>query len=1206
MSKALNSDEYKQTAKKIGEQVTLGDIEHLYLNNDVFMESLVSESHTVWTLLPDLTPSRAAIDTPLGMVQLFSEVLVNACDATVKTLREGYTPGPLSITFQNPYVSVRNEGFPMLVKQGKDGMWDPERAVTKMRTGTNFGKVRFGGGKNGYGFKVLFLYAKYLRLYIQDTIHEMTYEQVFEGPYKIGAPDPRPYDGDVSSTEVTFAPDFSRFPNYIGEAYEDEVEDYYRCLAAVASLSCKTPVYFNDVFLDYSSIVDYSLIYFDASLARKIFYVWPEGAQPEHAPDGSQYCTDGTLPIVELVIVDNNPINNVPAKKFGITNSILNTEGGIHVDAVFNEICPRICDYVNGKVRVKNGEVTADGKSKDGFLNINQSHVKNALNVIISVRVMNPFFNGQSKTALTSYQTEDKSHRSMQIGIPESMIDEICKEFTSIAHLKGSVESSLLKPLESLNGKKTLDCGKLELGRDAQWAGGPKSEQCVLIIYEGKSAGQYIEWLRSQDPEGMKKFGVLATNGKIKNISGITPETVKKLATNKFFMEFKKMTNIREKVDYTIPKNRKTLRYGVLLYAGDSDVDGIHICSLFLNLLNVLYSTFLASGYVMTFRTKIIQVKSKSGKTKKSFYELSSYREWEKTVNVNNWKISYFKGLASSGKEDAKEDWKTMFTVQAVYDKQAHYYIDLFFNKKLERELFEIRRRMIDEYRRDFVPPRILTDESGSRQQNISDYIRHEYITYCDATLTRHMYARDGLNVARRKAIAASDKRWKGWTTDEKARVSAFSGYIIDTMHYHHGESLSGVCVRMAQVIVGMTNINYFIGKGQFGSRVKGGSDHGSVRYIHMKPNAWFLKHMFNRKDKPLLVYVIEEGQKAEPTHYLPPIPLGIVQGYDQVMCGYRAYCPPHHLLEVAEWLINVLYGADPEKEPLPQPFFRGFIGIQKIVDRRKQSSTICNVLDDEGYEVEDDEGNVEQVTCTEITGRHFLLLKGLIRNIEGNNLTVYELPPGVWTETFEKTLEKKLADKKISAYYRDDGYTPDRPVIRIEGIVPKRDPEAKTLKKEDFPLQKTCPLNLMKVLDDNGKVLEFEGLREALIDFLEWRLPYFEKLRLHLIEKYDAQHKLCMEKVEYLKAVVEKRLIIVDRKKKAILADVEKLGLNPDLYGFTKFYDVETIREYSEAAEKVQKKLNKYMNTTDKTMMIRRLERLCSAYIDEYGDDRR
>lgn len=1197
MAKQLNSSEYKETAKRVGQQITLDEITHMYKSYDMFMESIVCEGRTVWTLLSDLTPGRAVIETPLGMVQLFSEVLVNACDAVVKTLREGYIPGPIRISFQNPYIVVRNEGFPMLVKKGEDGMWDPERAVTKTKTGTNFGKVRFGGGKNGYGFKVLFLFAKYLRLYIQDTIHELTYEQLFEGPYKIGAPDPQPYDGDVSSTEVTFAPDFTLFPQYPGDAYEDAVEDHYRCLAAVASLSCKTPVYFNDTFLDYSSIIDYSLIYFDESLVRKIFYVWPEGAEPEKRDDGTEYCVDGTLPTVELAIIDNNPAKNVPAKKFGITNSILNSEGGIHVDAVFSEVSSKICEYVNGNVRAKDG---------DGFFNINASHVKNALHVIVSVRLMNPRFNAQSKTALTSYETADKSEKTLPIGIPESIIEEICKEFTSIDHLRGSVQASLLKPLSDLNGKKTGNCGKLDLGHDAHWAGTADSDKAVLIIYEGKSAGQYVEWLRAQDPEGIKKFGLIATNGKIKNISGVTPETIKKLAKNKFFQEFKRMTNIRENVDYTIPRNRKTLRYAVILYAGDSDVDGIHICSLFLNLLNVLYPTLLSSGYVMTFRTKILSAKSKSGKTKKTFYELSSYREWAATVNLNNWTIDYFKGLASSGKKDAAEDWQTMFSVQAVYDRLAHYYIDLFFNKKLERELFDIRRQMIHDYDRNSIPPKIEADETGARYQNISDYICNEYITYCDATLSRHMYARDGLNTTRRKAIAASDKRWKWWTTDTKARVSAFSGYIVDTMHYHHGESLSGVCVRMSQVIVGTTNINYFIGKGQFGSRVKGGSDHGSVRYIHLKPNAWFLQLMFSRKEKPLLEYVIEEGKKAEPKFYLPPVPLGIVQGYDHVMCGYRSYSPPHHLLDVAEWYINVLLGADPRKEELPNAFFRGFIGTQKVVDRRKENSTIYDVLDDEGHEVVDDEGNVQQVTHTETNGRHFLLLEGIIRNIEGNNLTVYELPPGLWTETFEKNLEKKLEDGKIKNYYRDDGYTPDRPVIRVEGIVPKGDPKRKDLKKDDFTVQKAYPLNLMKVLGDDGKVISFDGLRDALLDFLEWRLPYFEKLRLLLLEKYSTEYKICNEKVEYVRAVVEKRLNIVDRKKKDILADIERLNLNKELYGFTRFYDVETIREYEQAAETARRKQSKYESTTDKAMMVRRLEKVCDGYIAKYGDDRR
>lgn len=1197
MSKVLNSSEYKETARHVGQQVTLGEIEHMYQNYDMFMESIVSETRAVWTISPDIMPGRAVIETPPGMVQLFSEVLVNACDAVVKTLREGYIPGPISVTFDNPYVIVRNEGFPMLVKKGDDGMWDPERAVTKTKTGTNFGKVRFGGGKNGYGFKVLFLFSKYLRLFIQDTIHELTYEQVFQGPTDIGEPKTEAYDGDISSTEITFCPDFSRFPHYDGEAYDDRVEDYYRCLATVASLSCKTPVYFNDVLLDYSSIIDYSMIYFDEKLGRKIFSVWPEGSEVERRDDGTEYCVDGTLPTIELIIVDNYPGDRLAGKQFGITNSILNPEGGVHVDGVFSEISKQICDYVNGDNSSK-----ADGT----FFRINASHIKNAINVIVSVRLMNPMFNGQSKTALVSYELNDKKMSSLSIGIPQSIIQEICEEFTSIAHLKGSVESSLLKPLADLNGKKTSDCGKLDNGKDAGWAGTKDSFRSVLLIFEGKSAGKYIDWLRAQDPDGTKRFGTLATGGKIKNISGITPKTVNKLKNNSFFKEFKKMLNIRENTDYTIAKNREQLRYGMILYAGDSDVDGIHICSLFFNLLNTLYPTFLASGYVNTFRTKILKATSKSGKTVKSFYEQASYRQWADTVNINNWRISYFKGLASSGKEDAKEDYETMFAVQAVYDDAAHYYIDLFFNKKLERSEFEVKKSMIRDYDRDSIPPPIEMEEDGSRFQNISDYIQYEYVTYCDATLSRHMYARDGLNVARRKTIAASRKRWANWTKSELARVSAFSGYIVDKMHYHHGESLSGVIVRMTQEIVGHTNINYFIGDGQFGSRDEGGSDHGSVRYIHMRPNSWFLQHMFNKKDDPLLEYVKEEGKPAEPTFYLPPVPLGVIQGYDSLMCGWRGYSPPHHMISVCIWLINVLRGADPLEEKVPEPFFRGFIGTQKVVDRRKETTTIYNIIDEEGCEVIDDEGNAKQLTSVEISGRHYLQAEGIIKRIEGNNLTVYELPPCMWTKTFKAGLEKKLKEKKIKNYYEDTGYTPDRPIIRVEGIVPKGDPKRTKLEKDDFTVQKCYPLNLMKVLGEDGKIIEFDDVRAALIDFLDWRLPYFEKLRLMMVDKYNEEYKLCLEKHDYMTAVINHKLVIVDRKKADILGSIRELGLNESLYGFSKTYDIETANKYEAESRRYEEKVAKYEALTDSDMMIKRLEKLQEDYIKFHGDDRR
>ena len=103
----------------------------------------------------------------------------------------------------------------------------------------------------------------------------------------------------------------------------------------------------------------------------------------------------------------------------------------------------------------------------------------------------------------------------------------------------------------------------------------------------------------------------------------------------------------------------------------------------------------------------------------------------------------------------------------------------------------------------------------------------------------------------------------------KEIRVAQLAGYVGETANYHHGEkSLQDAIIGMAQNYIGSNNINLLMPNGQFGTRLQGGKDAASPRYIHTELNKLTLS-IFNKDDLPILNYLNDDGDMIEPEFYL-------------------------------------------------------------------------------------------------------------------------------------------------------------------------------------------------------------------------------------------------------------------------------------------------------------------------------------------------
>lgn len=170
-------------------------------------------------------------------------------------------------------------------------------------------------------------------------------------------------------------------------------------------------------------------------------------------------------------------------------------------------------------------------------------------------------------------------------------------------------------------------------------------------------------------------------------------------------------------------------------------------------------------------------------------------------------------------------------------------------------------RRLVSEITFNYTQPGTYLDHN-TREIPIRDFINKELVLFSMADNIRSIPSVvDGFKPGQRKVLFGCFKR----NLKSEAKVAQLVGYISEATAYHHGEqSLAGTIVGMAQHFVGNNNINPLMPNGQFGTRLQGGKDHASPRYIFTSL-APITRKIFRKEDDEVLNYLNDDGQSIEP-----------------------------------------------------------------------------------------------------------------------------------------------------------------------------------------------------------------------------------------------------------------------------------------------------------------------------------------------------
>jgi DNA topoisomerase II len=1069
-------------------------VEHVLKLPDTYVGSVETHEEKIPVYVDDVGPEGEAriIEKDISYVpalyKIYDEILVNALDQDTRLKQDAeqirgkkkkpalVTKIDINIDMESGRISVCNdgEGIPIVMME-EHNMYPPELIFGCLLTSSNYDEnaKKVTGGKNGYGAKLANIFSTEFIVETVDTKQKLKYRQIFrKNMSEKEEPVITSYTGD-SYTTIEFIPDFKRL------GMEHLEEDIYflmkkRAWDVAAWVGETVVVSFNGEPILINNFKDYASMYIgdlkEVAYERCNRY-WEVMAT---------YNADEKFEQVSFV----NGINTI--------------RGGKHVDYIVDQIKNGLVEWIK-----KNHKKT-----------VKPIYVRNQLMVFVKCSIVNPSFDGQTKETLTTSKTKFGSTCTISTKFINTLASTgIIERIMMQAEYKNNNE------MKKSDGRKMSTIRNIPKLTDANKAGGRYSKKCTLILTEGDSAKSMA--IAGLSQEGRDWYGVFPLRGKVLNVKDVD---IQKIAKNKEVTDLKKILALKNGEDYSKEFAVWPLRYGNIMIMTDQDTDGSHIKGLIMNLFHTFWPELLERGFITSLITPIVKVTK--GKKVISFYTLTDYENWKKkTRGGAGWRIKYYKGLGTSTSKEAKEYFESDNLKQVSYDwtpTQSANSLDLAFNKKRAND----RKSWLKTYNRDSI--------LDSNEMNVSfeDFIHKEFKHFSNYDNVRSLPSLvDGLKPSQRKVMYGCFKR----NLVREIKVSQLAGYISEHSAYHHGEtSLQGTIVNLAQIFVGSNNINLLSPNGQFGTRIQGGKDSASPRYIftELSPMA---KQLFNDKDFPLLNYLDDDGTSIEPEYYVPILPLILINGTHGIGTGYSTNVPTFNPVDIIKLMECKLKG-----QPYPEikPWFNGFKG--KVVQvNEKQYFT-----------------------------------RGVYKKKSSNMIHITELPIGMWTEDYKHYLESLLMDSKgnnkknqILMDYRDNS-TEDvvdftlkfHPVTLMRIMKQKAKdgihPIEKLLK---LTSTKCSNLTNMHLFNSKGSIQKYNSVYEIVDEFFDLRMDYYIRRKKYMLNRLNKELALISYKEKFIREILNDTLDL-RKKKKAVIEEILKQKgypkLNNNIDSSTVSYD--------------------------------------------------
>lgn len=1151
--------------------------QHILERPDTYIGSTKTNEDTRW--IYDTTTAkmvwRKVMFNP-GLYKIFDEVVVNARDEYVRSAHNSdkipvkHIAVTLHHTLEGDTIlSVENDGSGIEIAEVQPApdepvVMIPEMIFGQLLTSSNYDDtdIRIVGGRNGMGGTCANIYSTHFTVDLKTPASGKQYTQTWtNNMFHCEKPVIKKYTSATKGqVSITFVPDKTRFVGaYDAQGMTEDMVAVIRTrvveLAATVGKTVK--VSWNGEVIASNTFEKYIKLFLRDGMT------------------GFAYEECGLYWEVGVILTSHlySDEEELPDEKHvSFVNGIHTKKGGKHVETVTRKVLADFCEFAKTKkVDIKPGQL------------------KNAMVLFLNATIVNPSFDSQTKEYLTTPSSEFGSR-------PEysgKLVTQLNK-LGLLEEAKQVLEAKSMKDSKKTDGKKRSTVRGISKLDDALWAGTAKSAECTLILTEGDSAAtSAISGLKEV---GRERWGVFPLKGKLLNVREIT---VQKFNANEELTAIKKILGLEQGKHY---KSLGELRYGRVMVMADQDHDGSHIKGLLMNLFHAEWPGLLKAGFLCTILTPIL--KASKGAVTMSFYSIPEFHAWRtqqlentSTGTLHGWRIKYYKGLGTSTPAEAREWFRDLHEIRYAWDEKTDDSMNLAFNKKQAND----RKAWLGHY-----DPATMLSVAADHTATFTAFVNQELIHFSIADNIRSIpHLMDGLKPSQRKILYSCFKR----NLKDEIRVAQLAGYVSEHAAYHHGEaSLNSTIVSMAQNFVGSNNVNTLKPVGQFGSRLQGGRDAASARYIHTYMEE-ITNKIFRKEDADLLSYVDDDGEKVEPVYYLPVVPLLAINGSVGIGTGYSTDIPPHNPAEVVQLIKCRLKDVLPPLENYAlDPWWFGFKGA--VVRTEDQTWVTKGV-----YTLDEAKKTV----------------------------TITELPVGMWTKDYKafldemcETDEKKAKEAKKEAKKAETSSTASKRSVRSakeeaaaepcglrsfddlyndvdvrfvlyfteEGFDAIVEDPAKFEKR--FKLTTSWKTTNMTCFDTEHRLVKYKTVGDMIEAYLQVRLPMYEARRQRMLAHLQAQITELDAKRRFIQAILDGRLVIQRRTDEEIVEGLKAVEIPPlsnpaepdayDSYDFVLRMRIDRLKraaviEMDRQIEEKQGEIDRLTAETAKTLWLSDLE---------------
>lgn len=1155
--------------------------EHILKRSHMYIGSIKKESTDMW-----IYNENAKGDEPQivlkniayvpGLFKIYDEVLVNARDHSIRC--KTCNTIKVYIDKETGKITVWNNGDGIEVVEHKEHkLMIPSLIFGELLSGENFDDddVRTVGGMNGLGAKLANIFSNEFEVETIDGKRDLKFKQRFtNNMYDKEEPKIVPAKGKKSYTKISFTPDFEKFK--IKGLTSDMIALFKKRVYDIAmTTSCK--VYYNDTLITSNNFTKYVDLYF------------PEGSEHQKVLDLS----NKNWKICAVF----DPTDKIEHQNISFVNGIHTSRGGTHVNHVVDQV-------------VKSLKGILEKTIKDTV--IKPAIIKENLIFFVDSIIVNPEFDTQTKEMLKTKVAEFGSNYKL----PEVFIKKL-KKTGLIERIAANIQAKNTAQLSKLGkGRGAFNHPKLY---NAHKAGTKESDLCSLYVTEGDSALGFVMSganvvgrdylggfpLRGKVVNVTKKNAKMSSNEEIqalirilgleykkdyKDLSGLrygrlviltdqdvdgshikgliinflneycpsllknhkgfvqcfnTPllkitkgkgakKQVLEFVTKNEFDEWKEQNNGGK--GWSLPKYYKGL--------GTSQGSEAQDCftNLDARLKNYYWQTIIKDSKVKV--KKGDDVDSEGDSVEESVDESSNKKKSKKGGS----KISKVPKVKESAEFIDEESDAVTEAYKPRCKDATEDAIQLAFGMGKERN--DDRKIWVNSY-----DPKICIDTS-KKDISIYEFIHKELVAYSYAAVQRAIpNIMDGFKPSQRKVYYGSI--WENIYGEEREmKVAQLGSAVSKITHYHHGEaSLYGTIVQMAQNFVGTNNINLLFPDGQFGTRLAGGDDAASERYIHT-----YLvdlgKKIFIPEDYDILPPEYDDGHKIEPKFYAPIIPMILVNGCDGIGTGYSTKIKPCNPRDIYANLKRIING---EKPKAMTPWYRHFTGtIEKI----EPGKYVCRGK----YElIDNDTIHITDLPIGTWTNNYKEFLYELLYGESANGKKKKGSTDTETKPKGKKTAKGKAGSKKNkrlqAAAKRSKtakvaktnnigelikSYTEDCTDIRVSFTIKFKPGKLKGLIKSgklETGLKLATPLNLtnMHLFDEEGKIKKYKTYSAILQDFARVRLKLYQDRKDFLLDKWKREADILQWKIKFIEGVIKGEIVVFKNGRSKKRAEVIK-----------------------------------------------------------------